>query len=70
MLRFIMKLFKYDYLLNKRSNEVHNLNNPQHNCHTDLIKDKKYLSERQMKIIVNTGADGCRWCMPEENKDD
>jgi hypothetical protein len=40
------KVFKYDYLLNTHTGEVHNLKNIKDRCHINLISknNKKYIT--------------------------
>lgn len=69
MIKIIRILFGYRYVLNIRSNEIHDYRNLTKNCHYDLMVDKKFLTTKSMiKIIKNNPVNGCRWCMKKYDK--
>lgn len=59
----------YRYVYNKRSKEIHCLENKHVNCNFQIMsrKNKRYMTEsKAMKHLMNE-ANGCRWCMSEFN---
>lgn len=68
--RNFTKWLGYKYVMNKRSEETHDLDNIKTNCKLDIMadKNKKYITKRQFLTLHKRGeADGCRWCMKEYN---
>lgn len=62
------RIFGLGYIVNFRSSEIHKY--PFHsNCHINLIKDKKRISENSAQNLIGTHnkMNGCRWCWAEEN---
>lgn len=59
----IMKLFGFKYLVNLKTNEIHDLSVPHVNCKTDMIRYKKYINEKELTKLLNDGYNGCRFCM-------
>ena len=60
----------YEYVLNQKSGEVHDYKNLTTNCHYDKIVDKKFLTEKKMKkLMQGSFVNGCRWCMKEYDTD-
>jgi hypothetical protein len=59
------------YLANLRSKEVHDLENEKPACSLWLMseKNKKLLTEKQMKKYLKNGFNGCRYCMKKVNTD-
>lgn len=69
-IKFI-KWLGYSYLMNTRSNEVHDTNNTRRGCKMSTIadKNKKYITEKKfLKLYDLDQADGCRWCMKQYNR--
>lgn len=66
--KFLLML-GYTYLVNKRTGEIHDLKNPQKNCHVESMSEKnKFLAPpKDIDKLLET-YDGCRWCMKEKNK--
>ena len=67
----IMMFFGYEYLLNKRSNEVHWLRNHHPSCGIEKMAkhNKKWLTKKQFRqAFQDEDVDGCRWCLSWENK--
>ena len=61
---FGIKEVEKPYLLNRNTNEIHDLNNPHKNCHVELMTNKEYISEKKAARLVRKGkADGCRFCL-------
>lgn len=70
----LLSFFGYTYLMNKRTEEVHDLNNIKLNCGCDKMskKNKKYITKRmykKLKSTPNSKVNGCRHCMPNEDTD-
>lgn len=66
----IMMLLGYRYVLNRRSDEIHRLENKHKNCQLKVMSscNKQYLTENQKdNLFADGGADGCRWCWNEKN---
>lgn len=66
----LFMFFGYKYLVNNNTREIHNLQNPHHNCHIDLIskKNRFYVTKRRMNNLLSS-YDGCRWCMKDKSED-
>lgn len=66
----IMKLIGYSYVVNKNTDEIHDLNNVHTNCKLLIMskKNKKYITRKTAdKLLSETSHDGCRWCMKDRN---
>ena len=70
------KLFKYDYVLNTHTGEVHNLKNIKGRCHIELIseKNKKYITKKMFDdrltgTINGRSINGCRFCNSNSDTD-
>ena len=73
---YLRKVFKYDYLLNTNTGEVHNLKNIKDRCHIDLIskKNKKYITQKKFdnsltSTINGKSINGCRFCNSKKDTD-
>jgi len=69
-IKFI-KWLGYSYLMNTRSNEVHDTNNTRRGCRMSTIasKNKKYITQKKfLKLHAEQKVDGCRWCLRKFNK--
>jgi hypothetical protein len=59
------------YAYNANTYEIHDLKNTHKNCKLDYISKKnwKYLRAIDMQVMfADDEADGCRWCMKDQNK--
>jgi hypothetical protein len=68
----IRRLFGYNYILNKRTMEIHDLTNKVHNCGRLAIsrRNRKWLTAAGAERMFATGdANGCRWCYETEDTD-
>jgi hypothetical protein len=65
----IKKMLGYTYMVNLSSKEIHDLKNTHVNCNLELIVHKKFITKRMLKEYLQNGYNGCRWCMPEYNKE-
>lgn len=61
----IRLFFGYRYVLNTKTQEVHNLKNIKTRCRIPLLVNYKYLTKRQMLKAIKSGANGCRFCCKE-----
>jgi hypothetical protein len=56
-------------MVNLNSKEIHDLKNPHVNCKTDLIVNKKFITKKSLNVYLQNGYNGCKWCLPEYDKD-
>lgn len=66
----VMVFLGYKYVLNKRSDEIHRLDNKHKNCGLQFMSkcNKQYITEKQKDVLFADGdTDGCRWCWNEKN---
>ena len=69
-MKFLRLLFGYRYIYNQKSGEIHDYKNLTKNCHYGLIINKRFITEKSMKkLMQSTIANGCRWCMKEYDTD-
>ena len=62
--KFIEWLFGLRYVLNERTNEIHDLKKPHKNCHINLMTRVWYITGRKARRLVKAGkANGCRFCL-------
>ena len=65
----ILYLLGYKYIINKRTEEIHSLENEKSNCKIDLIVNKKYITKKAVDKLLEDSEflmndyNGCRWCM-------
>ena len=65
----IREMMGYRYMVNLRSKEIHDLKNTHANCNLELIVHKKFITQKMLHQYLHNGYNGCRWCMPEYNKE-
>ena len=70
------EILKLDYVLNKNTGEVHNLNNIKSRCKLHLIseKNKVYISKKKFDksltgTISGVSINGCRYCNSTTDSD-
>ena len=66
----LMIFFGHKYLLNTRSNEVHQLTSLHKNCGVRYMvrKNKRYITEEKKEELFKAKkANGCRWCYKSHN---
>lgn len=68
---FIRGLLGQKYLHNIASNEIHRLSNRHVNCKLEYMnrENRLWLSEYQVSLALDNGADGCCWCYDEKDTD-
>lgn len=60
----LLEVLGYHFVLNRTTNEVHDLNKLHKNCQFKLMRNCRYISGRQARKIINKEPrDACRWCM-------
>lgn len=69
ILQYILTRIGFRYIVNLNTGEIHDSQNRQYGCHLELMKHKRFITEKQMHGLIERGFDGCRWCMPKYNKE-
>lgn len=64
----IAKFFGFGYLVNENSKQIHKLKNKQHNCHIDIISDKRLISKKEANELIEGLYDGCTHCWKEKSE--
>lgn len=66
----LFSIIKPSYVVNIKTNEIHNLKNLHSNCHVERMakNNKKYIySGAKDRLISSKECNGCRWCMPDKD---
>lgn len=73
MLRYNEPFNGARFLINKRTKEIHDLQNESSMCHIDEIKEGNIEmledKDEMAYICLNKGYNGCYWCNPSYNKE-
>ena len=71
-IKLVFTISKPQYLVNIKTNEIHDLKNLHKNCHIERMAEnnKRYIhSVAKNNLLENKRANGCRWCMPDKDTD-
>lgn len=59
----IKEFFGYEFILNKKSGQIHNVKNLHKNCNFVSLKNGTYISKRKASKLIERGeAQFCKWC--------
>ena len=59
----LMEFLGFEYILNTKSGEIHNVKNLHKNCNFTSLKHGKYISTRKAKKLTKDNTSKfCRWC--------
>lgn len=59
----LMEFFGYEYVLNKKSGEIHNVKKLHKNCNFASLRHGKYISSKKVKKLTqNNTSKFCFWC--------
>ena len=57
-------LFGFHFVINRNTNEIHNLDYEHKNCRIGLMRNAKYISWRKaVRLMKGKKANGCRFCL-------
>jgi len=68
LINFLRKLFGFTYIVNENTKEIHDTKNKHHNCHLEVIYQKHFITKQTAYKLIESGYNGCRWCMKEFDK--